>query len=230
MPINIDSIHVVSLSHVVDSLSQQVHDSRISEGYFTALLSIQTGIFLFVIGVMAFIAWKSIISRITQRHNQILAKNSTFQKGINDKLDMFNGELSSQLVEINKASDSNQELLYRSMYIMTDNKQSYLACFLWAVRTSHIIMTKNMFNDEDKLKSDLYIDAVENSLNNLISNNVIITAEFFKEMVSNLEVCIAYKAGKYKDKFQKVLDEMNKYYYINLPISTSSIAPPAPTS
>lgn len=209
MPIN----QIDSLGKIIDSLSQQLHDSRISEGYFTALLSIQTAVFLAVIGIGAFIAWSYIFNVIKQSHNKIIAKNITFQKNVNEKIEVFNDKLSKELTDLNKTSNSTTELLYRSMYLINDSTKSHDAAFLWLLRTAHVIVTKEL---DTKEEIEVYTLSISSLLKEIEESKIKFEEERFNEIEKLLSECISFNESKFKDLFQPLLTNTSKYYYTNL--------------
>lgn len=96
----------------------------------------------------------------------------------------------------------------------------YLACkglkykipeILWASRVIEGFISKRAQTDDNSLQ--LWVDIIEDTLNEIILAKESFDKESYEELSKIFTDLISFKENQFKEKAQKLLTTLNKYYY-----------------
>jgi len=122
--LKVDSLNIITQSRLErlqtsdDVLIKSVENGVIAEGYFSDVISLQLGVFLFILGLLALISWKGIIFFFNKKIKEL--KHDT---------DEQNTKNINRITEIEKSINNTKwNVLKANYFIALSHKLNFSAC------------------------------------------------------------------------------------------------------
>lgn len=133
---------LAQMQHKVDSLETVVMKTEIGTGFFSEIISLQLGVFLFLLSIIGWIGWKSFIDRFQKTRIETEA-------AVQLALEKQNSAI---YISVNEMKDRLNQTHYdvcRSMYNSTIYNKQYHLTFGWGIRTAVALYTWKSNQQED---------------------------------------------------------------------------------
>ena len=110
----------------IDSLESIVTKTEIGTGFFSEIISLQLGVFLFLVSLAGFLSWKWFQNRIDETKNYCISHSDTT---INKMKNAYDDNFQKVIKNLHKTIfDSN-----RAMYLLAEKSNDKIALFVWSL-------------------------------------------------------------------------------------------------
>jgi hypothetical protein len=219
----IDSLSILnhnldSLNRRLDYLSQQINDATIKTGFFDNIMSIQTAIFVVIIGLLALISWTFVFKWIKNSHTAIIKRVVSHQHEADSKILKIETDNSRDFKTLVYTLRSAEIQIAKSMYLGCHTMKYRVSALLWCVRVSGLIV-KQIEEEQRGRPDDIKIFGVtiDQAADIIINENWELEPSDREEIEVTCKEIIEFEKGKYKEQYEKILFKINQHFYTYKP-------------
>lgn len=182
----------------IDSLSMIVHDTEIAKSYFASVISLQLGVFLFLVGFIGFFSWKAAANYLKRKIEQSESKTDQKMEGVEESVD-------SAIKNI-EYLEHQQCISFASIF---DDEEGTIDSCLWALRACNSAFSKNE-QEHDRANINDSLGLVEQYVSEVKNEGI---EQDDLEDANDIIQDLSKIKGVDKKRLQKIKTTLNALYY-----------------